>query len=300
MNLKAGMLNNFRLRVGASRFFNNFMFILISFLLCVFIISTFRTEVKVLNTYIEEKEINEAFLPTECDESGDVIKIYLRDKNNYEAYKDLFLSMACEYGHVGGIHFMWKNSWAEIKENLVTNDLSIALVRPEEMETLRAFVQDNYLGVAHYDDYNSYLIATQPLREKNLGSIFSLNKIGLLNDINSRSGYIEPIEFLNKHGVSADQIKIVQYRDNRNLLCALKESEVNIIGTYLDASLFDNQNYYDIKVGSEIPGLKWYVNKKNISEDFLCSFKKVLTTVAKNISPNNYFHKINWTATVCK
>lgn len=169
----------------------------------------------------------------------------------------------------------------------------LVALKPDRLDTQQFKLLSNYVKIAEYSSYSSYLISltSQPV----ISPLYLADQtIGLLRKNTSFSGHIVPISFFRRNGINIKNLTIRYYLSHSGLRKALKNNEVSLISSYWedekDQTRFPNARKF--KLSYDIEPSSWYLNRDYINTPIHCAVEngllyqamKAHSTYFKNIS----------------
>jgi hypothetical protein len=182
----------------------------------------------------------------------------------------------------GAVEVRWQHHLRADIRNLYEQRFDLGVGRPQKIETPEVKVIANYIPIAGYPDFDSYLIAKQDQPELS-AEYFQGKRLGLIHDTNSIAGYQIPRRALANAVIDPSVVQITYYRNHQELRKALMAGEVDVI-----ASNWQGKNdeltlgsVHRLLLDSGLAGAKWYLSPRWVDTPLHCSIVEVLQGVAR-------------------
>ena len=169
----------------------------------------------------------------------------------------------------------------------------LVALKPDRLSSEQFKLLSNYVKVADYKSYSSYLISrtNQPI----MSYLYLADQtIGLLSKKTSFSGNIIPLSFFRRNNINLKNLSIKYFPSHSALRKALKNNEVSVIASYWqddsDRKRFPTAKL--LKLPYDIEPHSWYLNRDYIGTTVHCSVEYALRYQAQKAS-STYFKDIN-------
>lgn len=190
--------------------------------------------------------------------------------------------------HFSSIHASWVMNDDHFQQAISEKRLHLLVARPEVAAAI-PLMNSLYQPVAYYPVYEVFLVARDHMPKLDREYLQS-QRIGLLSKTESRSGYIVPMRELHRAGVHISSLQLERYPGHTALREALERGEVDVIGSYWNASLSARFPMWQAKhIGEVTQGLNWFLDVElHEVRSVRCSVIKTLEVLADQ-SGTSYF-----------
>jgi ABC-type phosphate/phosphonate transport system substrate-binding protein len=191
------------------------------------------------------------------------------------------------------VEAVWALPSHEVSRGLVEGQISLAFLRPERVAGLNLELV-GFAPVASYPTYEAYLIGRSEKPELSPTYLLS-RRIGLIQNHNSRSGFILPMKKFRELGLEPDSMRIIYAVSHAQLRQLLRSKEVDVIASYWsdkDAKEFDPKK--KTRLADGISGAKWYLRAPVRSTGLRCAVATTLKRWAQG-NQDSYYRKLSIT-----
>lgn len=267
--------------IVSSVIFNNVVFATLISLLSVFLlwistlfsIPNFSIDSCIAATFFCEKNIQNAH--TEYPK----IKIFVPSSFIADDLCHRFSSSTALTKNFSSVHTEWNLSALELEQSIFEQRFDLLEVRPENIDIINA----GYRKIAYYPSYEAYLISIHSMPELNAAYLTG-KTIGLLQNINSRSGYRVPINLISKI-IDPKDLTIKRYGSHDELRKALENSEVDLIGSFWgEKDIKERASWYALEIIKIPNGMSWFLTERFFdNQEVRCEIINHLVFLARKI-----------------
>ncbi|MCD2452398.1 hypothetical protein GO003_018590 [Methylicorpusculum oleiharenae] len=243
----------------SSVIFNNVVFAALITLLSVFIfwistlfsIPNFRIDSCTVAKFYCEKYIQNGY------PQYPKIKIFVPSSFIADDLCDRFSSNAALTKNFSSVHAEWNLSALELGQSIFEQRFDLLEVRPDDID----IINTGYQKIAYFPPYEAYLISIHSMPELNAAYLMG-KTLGLLQNINSRSGYRVPINLISKI-IDPKELTIKRYGSHEELRKALENSEVDLIGSFWgENDIKGRPSWHALEIIKIPNGMSWFLTKR--------------------------------------
>lgn len=148
---------------------------------------------------------------------------------------------------------------SEFKANHLTAEpFHLILSRDYFLRSILPGYESFYIELIKWPKYSVYWVARNQINYE----MFEQMRIGLLDDHNSQSGYMEPLRFLKHLKLDNRRLNIGYFHNRDAMLKALLEERVDLIPVaLLDYRRFEDSPYHFTLINDQLDVGTWYLHR---------------------------------------
>lgn len=169
----------------------------------------------------------------------------------------------------------------------------LVALKPDRLNTQQFKLLSNYIKIAQYGEYSSFLISLTSTPE--ISRLYLADQtIGLLNKESSFSGHIIPKAFFRQNNINVSKLSLKFYPSHRALRKALETNEVTLIASYWQEDK-DGRRFTQakkLKLDYDIESSSWFLKRDHINTKVHCAVEEALRYQSQRAS-STYFKKMD-------
>lgn len=141
-------------------------------------------------------------------------------------------SQLCQSSHISqqysAVDVSWKPRTQLTSQALITETYDVIWSREHVLIGLVPNFDQYYDPLLQFDQYSVYWLSLQS-KPVLTAEYFQGKRIGLLNDKNSHTHYLLPLQSLHRAGLDAQSLQLIHFEDTSNLYQSFQSGEIDLI-----------------------------------------------------------------------
>lgn len=138
----------------------------------------------------------------------------------------------CQSPHVSQqfstVDVSWKPRTQLTSQELITETYDVIWSREHVLNGLVPNFDQHYDPLLHFDQYSVYWLSLQSTPVLTT-EYFQGKRVGLLDDKNSHTHYLLPLESLHRAGIDAQSLELVRFEETLNLYQSFQTGDIDLI-----------------------------------------------------------------------
>lgn len=188
--------------------------------------------------------------------------------------------------HYRRVEVSWMHRDQVDLRSLFNQQYEVMFSKPEMLKRIETSELVSYSTLAKYSDYASQLISLHSVPELS-NDYFRGKRLGLIDDPNSRSGYLIPKKVLKEASIDESLFDIVLYKSHDQLHRALLLGEVEMIASFAPITTVRNTTARkSLLLQEKLLGPRWYLQTALLQSDAHCQLAQHLRVFAsQHVNP---------------